>query len=135
MGKQTTESLKTEYDELLFGAQRSVRYHRHRERFLDHVHHLGSLLSTFGGTATITTLVAELPAGRGWLLPAAAAITALAGVHEAVFKTAKGARQHDSLARDFVALEKDLLRMRSHLTSDTLRKLQTRRLDIETTEC
>ena len=65
MGKQTTESLAAEHDELLFAAQRSVRYHRRRERFLDRVHHLGSLLTLFGGSATITAVVAELPAGWG----------------------------------------------------------------------
>ena len=134
MGKQTTESLKTEYNELLFAAQRSVRYHRHRQRFLDRVHHLSSLLSALGGAATIMTLVAELPAGSGWMLPAAAAITALAGTHEAMFKTARRAREHDALAGDFTAVEKDLLRIRSNLTSDTLLELQTRRLDIEVTE-
>ena len=63
MGKQTTESLKTEYDELLFAAQRSVRYHRHQQRFLDRIPHLSSLLSALGGAATSMTLVAELPAG------------------------------------------------------------------------
>ena len=134
MGKQTTELLETGYEELLFAARRSVRYHRHRERFLDRMHHLGSLLTTFGGSATITAFVAELPADWAWLLPTAALITALAGAHEVVFRTAQGARQHASLARDFVILEQDLLGAGSSLTSKTLVELQTRRLDIEATE-
>ena len=134
MGNQTTEYLETEYDELLFATRRSVRYHRHRERFLDRVHRLGSLLMAFGGAATVTTLVAELPSDWAWLLPTAAGITALAAAHEAACKTARGARKHDSLARDFLTLEQDVLRARSNLTSKTLVGLQTRRLDIEATE-
>ena len=40
----TREPLGTEHDELLFAVRRSVRYHRHRERFLDRAHQLGVVL-------------------------------------------------------------------------------------------
>ena len=104
MAKQTTDPLDVEYDALLFATRRSVRYHRHRQRFLDRVHDFGALL------------------------------TAFAGAHELVFGTARAARRHDALAREFVVLEKELLRARTTLTSETLLELQTRRLDIEATE-
>ena len=134
MEERTSQSLKTEHDELLFGTWRSVRYHRHRERFLDCVHHLGSLLTTFAGAATVTTSVAQLPAEWAWLLPTAAAITAVAGAHEVMFKTAERARQHELLARDFVALEQNLVRVQWDLTTKALLELQNRRLHIEATE-
>ena len=134
MGKQTTDTLDVEYDKLLFAARRSVRYHRHRERFLDRVHNLGALLTAFGGSATVVAVVAELPEDWAWLLPAAAAVTALAGAHELVFGTGRAARRHDDLAGDFVTLEQDLMRARPNLTRGRLLELQTRRLDIEAKE-
>ena len=129
-----TENREAEYDELLFATRRSVRYHRHRERFLDRVHRLGLLLMTLGGGTTVTSLVAELPTDWSWLLPTAAGLTALTATVEVTCKTARGARRHDSLARAFVTLEQDLVRARSNLTTKTLIAFQTRRLDIEATE-
>ncbi len=60
--------------------------------------------------------------------------TAFAGADELVFGTARAARRHDALARDFAALEQDLLRARSALSPEKLLELQTRGLDIEATE-
>ena len=137
MEKLATDTLHAEYDKLLFAARRSVRYvryHRHRQRFLDRVHDLGALRTAFGGSATVAAVVADLPAGWTWVLPTVAALTAFAGAHELVFGTARGARRHDALARDFVMLEEQLLRARPTLTPEPLIKLQTRRLDIEATE-
>ena len=68
------------------------------------------------------------------MAPLAAVLTALAGAHELVFGTARAARRHDGLARDFVALKQDLLRARPELTPESLVEFQTRRLDIEATE-
>ena len=132
MAKQTTDPLAVEYDALLFAASRSVRYHRHRQRFLDRVHDFGALLTAFGGSATVAAVLTEL--WWAWVLPVAAALTAFAGAHELVFGTARAARRHDALAREFVMFEKELLRARTTLTSETLLELQTRRLDIEATE-
>ena len=66
-----------------------------------------------------------------WVLPTFALITAFSSAHELVFATARGARLHDGLARDFLALEQELLRAGSELTRNTLIELQARRLDIE----
>ena len=129
MEKLATDTLHAEYDKLLFAARRSVRYvryHRHRQRFLDRVHDLGALRTAFGGSATVAAVVADLPAGWTWVLPTLAALTAFAGAHELVFGTARGARRHDALARDFVMLEEELLRARPTLTPEPLIKLQTR---------
>lgn len=134
MSNETIDALDIDYDRLLFGVQRSVRYHRHRQRFLDRVRDSGALLTAFGGSATLAAVLAGLPSGWEWALPAVAALTALAGAHELVFGTARAARLHDGLARDFVALEKDLVRARPALTWETLLSLQARRLDIEAKE-
>lgn len=127
-----TESLETEYDALLFAARRSVRYHRHRERFLHRVDHLGLLLSMFGGLVTAIAFVAPLPVDCAWLPLSAIGVTALGGVLG--LNLGYRARRHDSLARDFVFLEQELLAVRSDLTSKTLLALQMRRLAIEAAE-
>ena len=123
-----------EHDELLFAVRRSVRYHRHRERFLDRVHQLGVVLAAFSGAATVAALLAELPAGWTWVGLFAASLTVLAGATELVFGPARAARRHGSLAVSLLALEKDLLRVGLSLTPAALLKLQSRRLDIEASE-
>lgn len=130
----TREALGPEHDELLFAARRSVRYHRHRERFLDRVHQLGTVLAAFSGAATVAALLAELPAGWTWAPLVAASLAALAAAAELVFGPARAARRHDSLAVSFLALEKDLLRAGLSLTPEALAELQSRRLDIEASE-
>ena len=126
-----TDALNVQHHKLLFASQRSVRYHRERERFLDSVHNLGTLVTAFGGSATVASMLAEFPEIWTLLL---AAVTAVAGAHETVFKTALAARRHDALAREFIGLEQDLLRARRDLTHESLLELETRRLDIEAKE-
>ena len=130
----TRDPLKVEYDNLLFAVRRSVRYHRHRESFLDRVHRFGALLTAFAGLATVATLLAELPARWTWVRLLAASVTALAGATELVFGPARAARRHDSLAVSFLALEKDLLRAGRSVTAEILIELQSRRLDLEAAE-
>ena len=128
------ELQESEYNELLFAVRRSVRYHRHRERFLDRVYQIGAVLTVFFGSATIAAQLAELPPRWAWVRLLAVSLTTLAGSTELVFGPARAARRHDSLAVSFLALEKDLLRVGSSLTPEALVELQSRRLDIEATE-
>ncbi len=132
--RAAADTLEADYHALLFAVHRSIRYHRHRERFLDRVHDAGALLTAFGGSATVAAALASLPPAWAWALPVAALVTAFAGAHELVFATARTARRNDGLARDFVGLEEDLLRARPALTPAALIELQARRLDIEATE-
>jgi len=125
---------ETAYDELLFAARRSVRYHRHREGFLDGVHHAATLLTACGAVATIAAATAYPGAGWAWLPATTAAITALAAVHQAIFAPAGRARRHEALARDFATLERDLLRIGPSPSAESLTELQTRRLEIEAAE-
>lgn len=128
------DPLEIDYDELLFAVRRSVRYHRHRERFFDRVHHFGVLVTAFLGSATVVTLLAQLPPGWTWLRLLVGSLTALASVTELVFGPARAARRHESLAVGFLYLEKDCLRAASSLTPESLVELQSRRLDIEAAE-
>ena len=115
---------------LLFGVRRSVRYHVRREQYFDRAHHLGAFVAALTGSATIATLLA----GHALLATAAAAATALAGAGEMVFGFARKARRHNNLAREFVALERDLLLAGDALPEPRLRELEAVRLDIEARE-
>lgn len=115
---------------LLFGVRRSVRYHVRREQFFDRAHHVGMFITAFSGSATIATLLA----GHSALVTAAAAATAIAGALDMVFGLARKARRHNNLAREFIALERDLVRAGEELPPPRLRELETARLDIEARE-
>ena len=130
----TTPDVETEYAELLFAVRRSVRYHRYRERFFDRVHQFGALATAFAGSATVVTLLAELPPRWTWVRLLAASVTALASATDLVFGPARAARRHDFLAVSFLTLEQDLIRATTSLTPEALVGLQTRRLDLEATE-
>ena len=115
---------------LLFGVRRSVRYHRRRERFFDRMHHLGAFAAALTGSATIAALLA----GHPTLVTVAAAVTALAGAGEMVFGLARKARRHNNLAREWIALERDVVRAGEELPESRLRELEAARLDIEACE-
>lgn len=68
------------------------------------------------------------------LVTAVVAVTAVAGACELVFGTAKAARRHNGLAREFIALEKDLVAAGDAPSEPCLRALQARRLDLEARE-
>ena len=73
-------------------------------------------------------------AGADAVLAVAAAVTAVAGAWELVFRTAKTARLHNELGREFIALEKQLVLAGESLPEPRLRELQAARLDIEARE-
>ena len=128
--KKNRADLAEEYSALLFGTRRSIRYHLRRQRFLDGLHRCGALFTTVAGSATVVFLLAQYePASI-----AAAALTAFFGAFEVVFAPARLARDHNGLAREFIALEKELIRAEGALDDGRLQELQVARLDIEAKE-
>ena len=116
---------------LLFGVRRSVRYHRRRERFLDAVHNLGALITAISGSGAVMVLLSDLD--EAWAI-GAAAIVAVAGAVEVVLRPAKFARLHSELARDFIGLEKEMLRQGGTISDAALADLEVMRLEIEARE-
>lgn len=116
---------------LLFSVRRSVRYHARRERFFDGVHDLGALAAAIFGSAAVASLLGQLDPA---LVTATVTVTAVAGACELVFRTTKKARLHNDLAREFIALEKDIVLAGEDLPEARLRELQARRLDVEARE-
>ena len=127
---EPTDALDVRHDMLLFAARRMVRYHRRREHFLDRTRDIGAFLTVFSGSATVATALASV----SWALPWAALATALLSACEIAFQTARRARLHAELARDWGAFERDVRRARLQLTEEALIDLQARRLEIEAHE-
>ena len=125
-----TDESDRRYSDLLFGVQRSVRYHRRRERWLNGAHHIGALVIAAFGPATAVGLMAEFEP-----LPVIAVVaTAIAGAVRLVIGLAKKARLHSELARDFIGLERDLVRAGEEISESDRRRFVVRRLDIESKE-
>jgi len=82
------------------------------------------------GSATIAALLAQ--AGGAWVT-AFAALTAIAGAFDLVVGTARAARLHADLAREFFALEKAMVKIDSPDKSD-LQRIWAQRLELEATE-
>ena len=127
----TNEDIGKRYRHLLFGIRRSVRYHRHRERFLDWISNTFKVATAVAGSATVVSLLAK--AGPWWP-EAAATLTALFSAFDIVVAPGRTARLHNDLARDFIGLEKDTLGAGSGLSREDLVALEARRLDIEANE-
>ena len=130
----TSDQIHEQHHKLLFAARRSVRYHMHRQRFLDRISKWGSALTAILGSATVMSLLAADQGEGGWSQYVAAA-TAVFAALELVFGPARSARYHNELAREFIALEQEALRVGStSMTGESLLGLQIRRLDIEAKE-
>ncbi len=127
------ENPTTEYDDLLFGVRRSVRYHDRRVSFYDRSHNLVLFLVLIGGSSAVVTFTAEF--AQGWpiwtsLLPAAL-VSALAGL-DLVIGSARKARKHDILKYRFIALEARMIAAGS--LDETQPDWLTERLMIESEE-
>jgi len=119
-----------ELHKLLFGIRRSIRYHTRRRLFFDRLHKLSTFLSALAGTATVASVLAKLP--PPWIIAFAVAV-AIFSVIDLVVGTAQAARLHHDLARQFIALEKDLISLQEPSQED-INRLTGRRLDIEQNE-
>lgn len=110
--------------------QRSVRYHRLRERFFEGWSNTFSVLSLLSGSSVVVALLAEW---ADWVpLVAGAAVAAMQALDQ-VLRLSTKARQHNSLAGEFLAVER-ILTMRADPTPDDLRELRAEVLSIEARE-
>ena len=132
------EKWHTEYRNLLFGVQRSVRYHNRRRGFYERCHTLIVFFGVVGGSATIgafgAAVTEDLPL---WVKLLPAFLTTLLSAWDLVVGNSRKAWQHADLARQFINLEQRLVADRA-APSDELDKIVTditvQRLVIESTE-
>ena len=116
--------------ELLFSIRRSVRYHNRRRMFFERLSRIITFLSLLGGSATVAAVLAKL--GEPWIL-GFAILVAVSAAADLVIGTAKSARLHNDLARQFIVVEKQIVTA-SPFSQEILHHLTSQRLDIEQQE-
>lgn len=122
--------MATEKHNLLWGIQRSIRYHARRVGFFETAHNTSTALQLLAGSAAMAAfLQSEKPEWGVWT---AVAVTAIAAVN-LVWGTAKKARIHSDLIRRWIYLEHDLT-TNSPTRETDLKKYQAARLEIEAEE-
>src|SRR5687768_375419 len=103
-----TTDTSTSWDDLLFGVQRSIRYHSRRQGFYDRWNTATNAISIIGGAGTIAALGGKLGLAQvmGVVLPA---VITVFSTFNLVWGTTRMARLHNDLYRRFVALEREMI--------------------------
>ncbi len=131
MIRDQDKKLSDEFEDYLFHVRRSIRYHNRRRLFFDRVSKCSDALTAIFGSATIITLVSTL---NNIYANICAAFTAVLSSINLVFSTKEQARLHHDLARDFIHLEKTMIKMEENLSTEKLIEAQIKILDIEAEE-
>jgi hypothetical protein len=127
----TEEELRVEWDDLLFGVRRSVRYHTRRRMFFDRFDLITSALSVIFGSATVFTVLSIY---QKIAIAVAASVTVLSSL-DIVVGAPKAAGLHEGLARRFVALERSMILLdEADVKEKDLRRFTAERLEIEQDE-
>ncbi len=116
-----------EIERLLFGVQRSVRYHDRREAFFARVSRVATWLSAVSSTAAIGAMVDESKIA-GMVLAGFAASLSVASL---VLGAGDMARKHLDLRRRFIALERQIARGATAATDAAVAEWTAQRLEIE----
>lgn len=128
----TSEEPSFDWDGLLFGVRRSVRYHSRREAFFSASHRFTSFLSVTFGSATVTALLSNLKiGGLENVAVVLALVVTLAGAMDLVLAFSEKARIHSDLKRRFIDIEAC---MAATPSSRLYEKCWRRRLKIEADE-
>jgi hypothetical protein len=127
---ETQEDIDKKRWNLLWGVQRSQRYHARRSGFFDRWNKVTALVGILAGSAVMATLGEYVP---HWVaLAGALAIVIMSGV-DLVAGAAEMARRHDSLRRRYCELEA-LIAATLHPDAAQLSAWQADRLRIESDE-
>lgn len=110
--------------------QRSVRYHRARERFFEGWSNAFSFASLLAGSSVVVSLLASAP---GWIALASGAAVVGMQATEQVFRLSSKARDHAGFATEFLNLERTIA-MRGEITEVDLRDIRGEVLSIESRE-
>ena len=90
---------------LLFGIQRSIRYHNRRRRFYEIWNATTVACAVLGGSSAAAAFLTGLSAEWSWLPAVFAGVVALLGAVDLAVGTARQANLHGDLARRFISLE------------------------------
>jgi len=120
------------YDSLLFSVRRSRRYHVKRQEFFDYYSKLSRFITAIIGIGAVVSLLSKLDTTIQLTITA---IVALAATADLVLNLSDKARRHYDLARQFINLEKDMLKTPpNEVTEQQIIHYKTTRLDIESNE-
>lgn len=133
------EDLKALYYGTLWGVRRSIRYHGHRRQFFERFNLVTNAVSVIFGSSTILAVLHQVSSqalsssqSPPWIGVGTAAIVTIFSSLNLVIQTTKMAQMHHDLARRFLELEKEFIKV---LPSDgTVKKLAGKRLEIEADE-
>lgn len=119
-----------DFHELNCHLQRSVRYHRARERFFEGWSNFFSFASLLAGSSVVVSLLASAPS---WVALTSGALVAGLQAIEQVFRLSSKARDHSGLASEFLTLER-FATISGELSESDLRELRAEILSVEARE-
>ncbi len=122
--------VQEQWDGLLFGVRRSVRYHNRRRRFFETWHRVTSGAAVLFGSAAMASLLTNTE-NTDLAIWAAGLVTLLASI-DLVVGTARASWNHAELARRFIDLEKVMVATTASKSS--YQECNNARLDIEADE-
>jgi hypothetical protein len=121
----------TRRHELLFGVRKSVRYHARRRQFFDKSAKAIKIISVVGGIGTVSTLLAK--ASPSWPL-AYSVVAGIGSTVDLVIGCSESARRHAELAREFLQLERRMIKAGDNVTDAEIAGFTCDRLEIEEKE-
>jgi hypothetical protein len=124
----TDEPLSKRWYNQLFGVRRSVRYNARRRAFFDRLDQLTNMLAVILGSAAVYGV---LDADHHAVALVASGIVTIVSAVNLVVGSSQRARKHDDLARQFSALEREMICDESE---EKLAYVKRRRLEIEAEE-
>lgn len=124
----TTET--ADWHSLEADIDRSIRYHKARERFFQFWSNAFAFVSLVSGSSVVVALLAQAP---GWVAIAAGALVAIASALELVGNVGGKARLHAGLASDFNAVHAAMI-LADARNPATWRRLRSRVAEIEARE-
>lgn len=118
-------ALARQWDQLLFGVKRSIRYHTRRRCFFERIGFAAKFCSVFfgGGTAVAALLKTHRTAAAAFGL-----LTAAFSASDLIIGYAAKARLYHDLSRKFIELEKEMLAIWKNPTEADLIAMTTKRL-------
>ena len=131
--------MSQEFDDLLFGVRRSVRYHSRRQKFFQNCH---TLLMIFTMVAASLTFAANYPSSTlaeswpDWIMHWLPALIALFAIVDVVIGFSNKAWRHGDFMRGFNDLqcEMEALHLKGNASADDVARLTKERLRIEADE-
>ena len=130
-----SENIQKDFDKLLFGVRRSVRYHSRRQGFYRNCHTLVMVSALLSGSATAVAFGTAVSEGLSlWVKLTPAMIITVLSAFDLVLRFSDKSYLHADLCSKFIELERQLEAGRSSLSHELVEKVTDQRLTIETNE-